>query len=275
MNELQKADYDVLKYFDAFCRKEGIEYFLFAGTLLGAVRHGGFIPWDDDIDIAMKRSEFEKFETLFMKSDYQKDGYTYQSRKVHFYQVHDGAKVRSNALNITERMPSTQKGNFGPWLDIFPYDNIPDDPVERKELFKRLTFYNKWLKKFLMIQIEPTDKGVRRLVKGLVQWFNETFYLINPFIPYLLKKRLEWTTKYNEQATTHAADSTFLYYRTYEAYEASFMSHEEMSDLVDMKFENSMFRAQRDYDTILTRYYGDYMTIPDEADRKVHKIEEV
>ncbi len=274
MNDLQKADYEVLKYFDKFCRKEGINYFLFAGTLLGAVRHKGFIPWDDDIDIAMKRSEFDKLEAKFLEMNAVDGDYSYHSRKVHFYQVHDGAKIRSNALNITERMPSTQKGNFGPWLDIFPYDNIPDDPKERRELYDKLTFYNKWLKNFLMIQIEPTDKGLRRIAKGVIQWFNETFYRINPFIPYLLKKRLALTTKYNDIETTHAGDSTFIYYRTYEAYEASFMTHEEMDNLFEMEFEDGMFMAQRDYDDILTRYYGNYMQIPDEEDRKVHKIEE-
>ena len=127
MNELQQKDLEVLKYFRDFVDKEGTEYTLICGTLLGAIRHEGFIPWDDDVDVAMFKEDFDKFEDMFLKSDYKKDGMSYQSRKIYKYQTNAFSKIRSNTMNIQERVPKTQKGNYAPWVDIFPLFNVTDD----------------------------------------------------------------------------------------------------------------------------------------------------
>src|SRR5699024_9240851 len=211
MNALQEAEFNILKYFDQFTKEHDLDYFLYAGTLLGAIRHKGFIPWDDDIDVGMKRDEFEKFEELFMNSNYKEDGYIYQSRKVYPLQALPLSKIRSKELNMIERMPKTQKGNYGPWIDIFPFDNIPNDPEKRAEQYKKITFYNNLIKKFLLIQVEPSDKGIKKSVKIVVQWLNETLHPFYFFMPYLFRKRHEYMTMYNNIETTHAGDLSYMY----------------------------------------------------------------
>jgi len=236
LNQLQKEEFKILQYFDDFTKEHNLRYFLFAGTLLGAVRHKGFIPWDDDIDVAMKRSEFEKFEKLFIDSDYLENGYTFQSRKIFKYQALPLSKIRSNSYNVIERMSSTQKGNYGPWLDIFPFDNIPDDYDLRVEQYKKVTFYNNLIKKFLMIQVEPDDKGIKRLLKRIIQWSNETLHPLYFFLPYIFKKRHYYMTMYNDIETTHSADISYMYYKDFEDFSKRFFSNKYLDDLIEIEF---------------------------------------
>lgn len=273
MNSLQEADYKILKYFDQFAKKNDIHYILYGGTMLGAVRHQGFIPWDDDIDVAMKRNEFEKFEKLFIESDYEANDYIYQSRKVFPYQALPFSKIRSNELNIIERSPTTQKGNYGPWIDIFPYDNVPDNDEGRKEQYKKVNFYNKIIKKFLLVQVEPEDQGIKKNAKKIFQMLNEKLYRFYFFLPYVFRKRHEWMTKYNNEKTKDIGDLSYIYYKEYEHYSKSIIKNSELDQLIKMKFEDSYFDIPKNYDKILKKYYGDYMTLPKESERKVHKIE--
>lgn len=274
MNQLQKEEFKILQYFDDFTKEHNLRYFLYAGSLLGAVRHKGFIPWDDDIDVAMKRSEFEKFEKLFIDSDYLENGYTFQSRKIFKYQALPFSKIRSNSYNVIERMPSTQKGNYGPWLDIFPFDNIPDDYDLRVEQYKKVTFYNNLIKKFLMIQVEPNDKGIKRLLKRIIQWSNETLHPLYFFLPYIFKKRHYYMTMYNNIETTHSADISYIHYKDFEDFSKGFFSNKYLNDLIEIEFEGSYFSAPKEFDEILKIQYGDYMTLPQESERKIHKIEQ-
>lgn len=275
MNELQQAEFNILKYFDRFAKENDIPYFLYAGTLLGAIRHEGFIPWDDDIDAGLLRSDFEDFEQKFMDSSYKEDGYIYQTRKIYPFQTFEISKIRSNELNMTERMPKTQKGNHGPWIDIFPFDNIPDDEEKRQEQYKKVTFYNSILKKFLMIQVEPEDKGIKKILKKIIQWTNETFHQFYFFLPYIFRKRYEWMTKYNDIETNYAADISYMYYKDFNDFSKRFFKKEDLKTLTTATFENKLFNIPQNYDEILSTHYGDYMTLPKKEDRKIHKIEYV
>lgn len=273
MNILQKEELEILKYFDNFTERNNLSYILYAGTLLGAVRHKGFIPWDDDIDVAMKREEYEKFEKLFINSDYREKGFNYQSRKIYPYQAIPFSKIRSKQINVIERVSKTQKGYYGPWIDIFPYDNIPDDPEKRLEQYKKVNFYNTILKKFLLIQIEPEDKGVKKIVKKIVRNINENLYRSYFFLEYVFRKREEWLKMYNDIETTHSADISYMYHKNYQEYSGTFIKNKDFKNLKKMDFEDRMFYVPKNYDEILTNLYGNYMKIPEKSERKEHKIE--
>lgn len=273
MNELQKNDFEILKYFKTFADENNIEYFLYAGTLLGSVRHKGFIPWDDDIDVAMSRKNFIEFENKFLKSNYKDDGFTYQSRLIYKYQALPFSKIRSNSMNISERVPTTQKGNYGPWIDIFALDNAPEDETLQKELFKKLSFYNMIIKKTLLIQVEPEDKGIRKVLKFIIQKTNENLHRFYFFLPYIFRKRDYYMNLYNNEETEIYADLSYIYYKSFSEFKKGFMKKDWVKNLTVGQFEGTDFTIPKDYHDSLTWMYGDYMTIPDEEDRKVHKIE--
>lgn len=271
MNSLQKAEFNILKHFDEFTEKYDLKYFLFAGTLLGAVRHKGFIPWDDDIDVAMKRKEFDKFEELYIQN--KNSEYHYQSRRIYPYQAFALSKIRSNEIDMKEKMPDTQKGNYGPWIDIFPFDNVPDDQEKRVEQYKKVTFYNSIIKKFLLVQVEPEDKGIKKTAKYFVQKTNEKFHRLYFFLPYVFKKRHQWMTKYNHIKTSHSADISYMHYKDYKDFSKRFFKNDDLDDLILMDFEGEKFKAPRKYDEMLRTHYGDYMQIPKKSEQKKHKIE--
>lgn len=273
MNPLQEAELNILKYYDEFTKKHGIAYTLYAGTLLGSIRHEGFIPWDDDIDVGMKRADFEQFEKLFIQKDYEKDGFIYQSQIVYPFQALPLSKIRSKEINMIERMPTTQQGNYGPWIDIFPFDQIPNDREKRIEQYQKVSFYNEFIKKFLLVQVEPEDTGLKKFAKKIVQSSNEKLHRAYFFLPYLFRKRHEWMTKYNDIETSHSADLAHMHYRSFEDYSKTIFKNEDLDDLVEGKFENQLFPIPKNYDEILTTLYGDYMTLPKESERKQHKIE--
>lgn len=275
MNELQKEDYEILKYFKRFAKENEIDYFLYAGTLLGSVRHKGFIPWDDDIDIGMLRKDFDEFEKKFINSNYESDNLIYMSRKLYPYNIQPFSKIRSKKLKIKERMPATQKGNYGPWIDLFPFDNIPDDPKKRIKQYRKVTFYNNILKKIMLFQVVPENKGIKRSVKTVMQKINEKIYPLYFFVPYLYKKRDEHMTKYNNEETSSVADLSFLYYENYEDYCRHIFKKEYVKDLIEGQFETEKFKIPRNYDAILTIMYDDYMVLPPESERKTHNIEEI
>lgn len=138
MTELQKTEFEILKEFDAVCGQLGISYFLVCGSALGAVKYGGFIPWDDDVDVAMYRKDYRTFlekapallpDHLFLQN-YRSDP--------HFPQIY--SKLRNSRTAYFEKSVSSLPINHGIFIDIFPLDGYPEGKWERKwlELRKRL-----------------------------------------------------------------------------------------------------------------------------------------
>ncbi|MBK2403285.1 LicD family protein [Erysipelothrix rhusiopathiae] len=273
MNELQREDYNILVWVKAFCEREKINYFLYAGTLLGAIRHQGFIPWDDDVDIAMEREDFERFDTLMAKELDHNSPYRYQSRIKDKYLAIEYSKVRSDVLKIKETVSKTQKGYEGAWVDIFPMDRVPDDETLRREQFEQVNKYTRLLRIFLLVQETENDKGVKLIVKKTMQFLNEKLYKINVFIPILMKKRYKAMTKYKDVDTTYIGDLSYLYFENYDQFNATLIDRKYIENPVEVLFEDEMFKVPTDSDAVLTRAFGDYMTLPKEEDRKIHRIE--
>ena len=174
---------------------------------------------------------------------------------------------------MIERMPDTQQGNYGPWIDIFPFDNIPDQKNKRIEQYEKVRLYNEIIKKFLLVQVEPEDSGIKKIAKKIVQNLNEKLYRFYFFLPYVFKKRDEWMTKYNDIETTHSADISYMHYKNFTDFSKRFFKNDDLDDLILGKFEGEYFNVPKNYDEILTIHYGNYMEIPKKSERKEHKIE--
>ena len=129
IGEKQEILFDILKDVDSFCRENGINYSISDGTMLGAVRHGGFIPWDDDADICMLREDFDRFAATYRSDKYHMLYKTATDEELFyggFIKINDPTTIIKNnsEKNLTK---------FGVTLDIFPFDDVPEDTTLRKK----------------------------------------------------------------------------------------------------------------------------------------------
>ena len=135
VKRMQKTTFQILKYFASFCEEHKLRYFLACGTLLGAVRHKGFIPWDDDVDVYMPRKDYMSFLHLvgssfdsryILISPYNSERY-----------IHNYAKIYDSQTVLIE-YPDTIRFEIGVYIDIFPVDGLPDSSKESNRFFKEM-----------------------------------------------------------------------------------------------------------------------------------------
>lgn len=253
-NEFVKVQLDILKAVDQFCKEQGIQYFLAYGTLLGAVRHHGVIPWDDDVDICMKREEYERFLDLFHAEEYEvkssRDaGHPYPFAKA----------IYKDSIKIEIIDGKAYQSGIG--IDIFPIDCIPDDAKFRKKLIQK---HKKLLRYWTLKTINPNKKRI---------WYKRWILNISNF---LLK---------NRSASDLAAqiDALFKDYSKINTKQVGMVTEEmdvERSS-VDCEwyekaekalFEDMIVPIPAAYDQILSRQYGNYMQFPPKAERETHHM---
>ncbi len=179
LDEIKSIELDILVEFDAFCKKNNLKYFLSSGTLLGAVRHNGFIPWDDDIDVCMPRKDYEKFYELTRYNPVKKNLITSTYRKC----LNKNCIAFIKLINIDTRVspgPKVIGGIDGLWIDIVPVDYCKkDDAVFLKKYKNAFKKYN-----FLRTRIiykENTRNMLSFIIKKCLQ------FLFTPAIPLILK----------------------------------------------------------------------------------------
>lgn len=249
IEELKQLQIEILQSVHDFCEANGLRYSLAFGTLLGAIRHKGYIPWDDDIDITMPRADYERFVKSF-KHQYFK---VYDYRNDADY-VLPFAKVADTRTLLEE---NANMKNIGINMDIFPLDPLFDTQEECIDFLKSLTPLKR---KFRMKILKPSHKNVWwkriaiRMSKILV-WnvsLKEIAAELNSRIANLKKnKALYWGTP--------AGTDPYAYRSLYES--------KLFDSYILVKFEDREFYAPAGYDTMLRNYYGDYMQLPPEEKR--------
>lgn len=254
-----------------FCEKSGLQYFLAYGTLIGAVRHHGFIPWDDDIDVQMPRPDYDKFAELFNQSEYAGELKAISPEdpegKHTFIKVCD-----KNTMKIENGIDYHDSCNLGIDIDVFPLDGLyaQDDLYkerfnEKKELCDKYLMINrKTYTGDLTFSITSVLKIVKRATTSL---FGRTAKLVSPKWrkEYLLRElyRLETEVDYvtAEMVGCNCMSNDIFGDRYPKAfYETSLI----------MDFEGHPLRVPIGYDEILTKQYGDYMTPPPISQQVTH-----
>ena len=237
IDECKSLSVEILQSLHDFCEKNNLTYFLDCGTLIGCIRHGGFIPWDDDIDILMPRDDFEK-----LVATYHEDGFTlfhYTKQSDFFYQY---AKISKDGTSIDEVELPDIKG-MGVNIDVFIMDGMPDNIVLRRIHQDVLAFFSKY--RALMTRARNALPKAAFLFRW--RW-------VDSFLNYLGRKYSPYETRYcgNITATT--------------------IRHKEIpkecfASAILRPFEGKMFRVPVGYDEYLKRMYGDYMKLPPESKR--------
>lgn len=258
---------DMLSYVDDWCNNHNLRYYLMYGTLLGAIRHKGFIPWDDDIDIAMPRKDYDRFMKTFSSEDVNNRYSVVNINNTKGYYLQFG-KVVDNTTLLKEHL----KGgiDLGVYIDIFPLDNLTREGGTEEEhqddirqLIKRIKPY----RDILNAKLHPWDKK-RTLLRNIISTFIASLPIPNK---YLISKIDKIARIYEDvKNPAYIGVAVFNIYRGKEAIKAELFGGRKR-----MEFEGRKYNVPIGYDGVLTRTYGDYMTPPSEKDRISHHDYEV
>lgn len=263
LKKLQHYCGEVLKEFDRICQSLDITYFIYGGTAIGALRDGGFIPWDDDIDVALPRNEYERFLNEAPK--------VMDAR----YEISNGrissgfpACITRFSLKDTLWVPEefdSCEHHFKIGIDVFPLDSFPDEQ-KRARRKKRLTWF--WGRLvFLKATPRPniTQKGVsRQLILVACKIAHEALGVLGISQQYLYRKWEEAAKLYNDIPSKRIADFTD---RNPEVWS---MTLSEIIPTRRISFENFEVQSAHDDIELLHRGYGDFMQLPPESERKNH-----
>ena len=230
---------DILVAVDKICQKHHIEYYLEGGSLLGAIRHGGFIPWDDDLDISVMRDDYPRLRTILMEE--LPDNMVFQDAKTDFNYPLLFGKVRDKNSYIEESDLNKIKEQ-GIYIDIFPNEKVPSMWWKRKldypygHCFRAIHNYT-----------DTSDKIISYIVYPFAWILVQFTRMVNKFIP---------------------SDKIAYSYGCQMAYNN--YSRNDVFPLIKVPFENIKVPVPHNYDAVLTALYGDYMQIPPEEKRRVH-----
>lgn len=264
MNELQKVDVEILKAVVNVCDTHDLTYYAMGGTLLGAVRHKGFIPWDDDIDIALSRPDYDKLLDFFrteLSSDYVVQNFhtsrdqvnpTYLSRI-----GKRGTLVSYGVANESVKMPI--------WIDVFPLDAMPTN--------RCLRFYQKYRLLFQRCKYQFSTyetnahqhKSHRPLHEKALMRFREITKLGSNWDPVEVLEETERIARRYDYATEEYLVNLFGAYKFREMFPKSWFA-----EGVDLPFEDTEIHCPVEYHKVLTQMYGDYMVPPSEAEKINH-----
>lgn len=251
MQEIEFENYkkiciEILKEFNKICKENNLKYSLAYGTLIGAVRHKGFIPWDDDIDVVMPREDYEKLMELHYNSNkYEIKSYRYTKKYYYIF-----AKMIDKETVLIEE--NRCEKNMGAFIDIFPMDcyNLEEKNIIAKKAIK--------IKKVSDFIGAMPDKNKNKKIKYFFK-----IIVKNSIKPYrkILLKMLEAMVKSEKgKLCTNLVYSTKVYEFNYNMFD----------NLIDMEFDNIKAKVTGDYHNYLTTIYGDYMKFPPKEEQIPH-----
>lgn len=253
-SERKKIQLDILKTVTGYCRELGLSCFLYHGTLLGAVRHRGYIPWDDDIDLAMPRPDFERLSRSFNRDNRGCRLLTHLQEPDFPYPL---AKVSHNGSRLVENT-AIQFAGLGVNIDIYIIDGLPDQKVRQKRLIRSIALYRRILDAKL-IAVNPHRVFYKN---GIITAGKLALAPVN--YRSIVSKIDRKARAFTYDRGGWAASLTWGYGAREIAPRSCFQ------DRVLVQFEDSRYYAPAGYHEILTRLYGDYMQLPPAEKRVTH-----
>ena len=257
-NEIKKVQNEILSIFieiDKLCEKHNLRYYAIGGTCIGAVRHNGFIPWDDDLDIAMPRKDYERFIAIASEELPKHLKLFLPTEIEHFECVF--CKVHNINTTFIQRYVSMYPDRYtGVYVDIMPLDGQPNDGSERKKHYKRL-------KKLGLLNLNRR-KNCQDLHSGLrsVLW-----YPIKKMID--LRSFHAYYDEYTAELKKYDFDSSlFTGYGWCNLLEKLTFPQKDFSDYILFPFEDYHMRCPIGYDDFLSIMFGDYMQLPSESEQQ-------
>ncbi len=256
--KLHEVELEILKEVDYFCQKNKITYFLIGGSMLGAVRHQGFIPWDDDIDVGMPRKDYEKFIHSFPSDKNNK--YFVETMESNHQFWYSYAKVKKKNTKMVEAKFKDFNDGKEIFIDIFPFDNVPNEGYQKIKV-----------RSFLIKAIRETIYLKRKIIKVKDLRVKVASLLLVPFsVKFLYKFQHKLMTKY-ENINTDYLVCFIGEYKT----SSEYMKKEVFLPVKKGIFEKTEFNVMNKPDIYLTNLYGNYKELPPPEKRVNHSIIEV
>ena len=253
LDELRALQLGILKHVDLFCREHSIKYFVCGGTMIGAVRHKGYIPWDDDIDIMMLRDDYERFAHEYRNND--TSPYKLHLPEDEKYNYTFG-KIEDTRTIWKENV--TFKYEMGVNIDVFPIDTVPEEEALQKKMYRRLSFF------MSLMQLKNVVPSKHRSV-----WKNTVLLvahlLLKPLSMRLLSKKIvDNALQYRNR------DSRFCGIAVWGYGMREINLRSNWTEVQYLPFENMEVPVPVGFDNYLTCVYGDYMQLPPEEKRVTH-----
>lgn len=259
LKKIHKVSLYILLSFDKVCRENNLTYFLDSGTALGAVRHGGFIPWDDDIDVGMPRKDYERF--LLIAQEQLPEDIFLQTNVTDPLYERNAAKLRLKGTVFQEQnnMPYSENGFF---IDIFPFDNVPRNTYVAKFHIYFLAFFYRIISSWWG-RIEATSQ-FKRKIRSIVRVIPESL------IKRMNKLHIRLCRQYENIDTGRM--TCHYWAMTYIGCKAYLFDTDKLLPVRDIQYEGYTLKIVRDADYYLRLMYGDYMKLPPEDKRHGHHL---
>lgn len=251
LEQLQQVQIEILDIIDKICRDSGLHYSLYAGTLLGAVRHKGFIPWDDDLDVCMPRQDYEKFIILWNKLQIQ--DYVLQNKQNTPGFSQSFSKIRKNNTCFLQMEEERGRYHTGIFVDIFPVDRIPNGKMRRAVYIWSCMKYQLFTREF----VPPHGNIIVKMVSDILLKATSS------------KNRRLYRKKFENKITSYDADQKLdvIFIESMLTITKT-MPSTLLDEYVYLQFGERKYMCFKMWHEYLSEKYGDYMKLPPENERE-------
>ena len=257
IDELKKIQIEMMQEFHDFCKANDIQYFLTGGSLLGAIRHRGYIPWDDDIDVVLPRPDYQHLLEIF-NQEHENTNLKIFNIDVDPQYYTQYAKLMNMDTVLEEQVDSDRQ--ISVFIDVFPLDNMSDDYDKAKHLFIKTRLYRN-----LLNLKNLTFRKDRSLYKNIILLLGKFF--LWPISRKSIICSIDKISRIYErpELTNYVCINVTGTYGIKEILKGEWFSATE-----EVEFEGRKFYAPKNYDKVLSHFYGDYMNLPPEEKRVTH-----
>lgn len=254
LEELKEIEFNLLKVFDVFCRENNIRYYLAYGTLLGAIRYKGFIPWDDDVDVLVPREDYKRMIKLFKDDE-----------KYHLFAFEKDQKYLFPYAKLCDMETRKEEGGYasevklGVDIDIFPLDAFDDDFEKAKKEVKNIS-RNLIGLNLAKLKRPDSKNPANRFAKGALMLLAKAMGC-----KFFIERIIKESDKKGQEGNNFVGCKTWCVYG-----ERGIIPAEVFAEAIDIEFEGEFFPAPKGYDTYLTCLYGNYLPEPPKEKQKTH-----